>query len=297
MIPMILPVQAQRDSGVEGEDSECVVLVVGAFSDRILCTLQLPRSSTVLDVKRHVQACLRINAFRQRLIVSPAGPQAEDSEVLATLPGLRLRLILLEYADDDSDGVDLQSAASEGTAPEVERLLKLPLPPDGAQRFPPPLLQASSRGHLEVVRLLCEAGADKDKAAHDGFTALICAAANGHVEVVRLLCEEGADKDKARQDGSTALICASANGHVEVVRLLCEEEADKDKAAQDGCTALICASAHGHIEVVRLLCEEGADKDKAEQDGSTALICASANGHVEVVRLLCEEGAGKDKLK
>ena len=40
----------------------------------------------------------------------------------------------------------------------------------------------------------------------DGATALMLASANGHLEVARLLCEAGADKDKAMQDGATALI-------------------------------------------------------------------------------------------
>ena len=161
----------------------------------------------------------------------------------------------------------------------------------------------------------------------DGATALMVASANGHLEVARLLCEAGADKDKAMQDGATALILASANGHLEVARLLCEAGADKDKAMQDGATALILASANGHLEVARLLCEAGADKDKARQDGATALmagVCKRApgggptalrgwrrqgqgdagwchgldlgvsNGHLEVARLLCEAGADKD---
>ena len=41
----------------------------------------------------------------------------------------------------------------------------------------------------------------------DGATALIWASAEGRLEVVQLLCEAGADKDKADRDGDTALIC------------------------------------------------------------------------------------------
>ena len=105
--------------------------------------------------------------------------------VLAALPGpgLRLQLIRLEYADDDVDGVGrLLRAAGEGAAPEVERLLRLPLRPD------------------------C-------RRANDGYTALMLASQNGHQQVVQLLCEAGADKDKAAKDGDTALMLASANGH------------------------------------------------------------------------------------
>ena len=64
---------------------------------------------------------------------------------------------------------------------------------------------ASLEGHLEVVRLLIEAGADKDKANDDGTTPLYVASINGHLEVVRLLVEKGADKDKANNRGVTPL--------------------------------------------------------------------------------------------
>ena len=226
--PRALPLQDKHKSGRAADDGDCVVLVVSAFSDEILCTLQLPRSSTVRDVKKHVQASQRINVFRQRLIVSPAGAQVEDNEVLATLPGLRLQLIRLEYADDDADRAGhLLRAAGEGAAPEVESLLKLPLSLDGSQRFKTPLIYASRRGHLQAMRLLCEAGADKDKVTQHGWTtALMLASLKGHLEVARLLCEAGADKDKADEDGATALICASQNGYLEVARLLCEAGAD-----------------------------------------------------------------------
>ena len=283
---------------VDGGD--CVVQVVSAFSDENLCVLHLPSSSMVVDIKRHLQASHGISIFRQRLLVSPAGHQVEDHEVLAALPGIRLQLIRLEYADDDAEGLRcLLRAAGEGNAPEVERLLRLPLRPDCSQDEDgtTALISASANGHLEVARLLCEAGADKDKATQTGATALTRASENGHLEVARVLCEAGADKDKATQDGATPLILASHNGHLEVARVLCEAGADKDKARQDGATALILASQNGHLEVARLLCEAGADKDKAMQDGRTALIVAFDYGHLEVARLLCKAGANKDKTE
>ena len=58
---------------------------------------------------------------------------------------------------------------------------------------------------MEVVRLLLEAGADKDAATTHGVTALLYATHNGHLEVVRLLLEAGADTEAATIDGATAL--------------------------------------------------------------------------------------------
>ena len=69
--------RSRRDAAEEAEEEEGdgAVQVVSSFSDEILCTLQLPRSGTVLDIKRRVQTTHQgINIFRQRLIIAPAGP-------------------------------------------------------------------------------------------------------------------------------------------------------------------------------------------------------------------------------
>ena len=72
---------------------------------------------------------------------------------------------------------------------------------------------------------------------------------------MRLLLEAGADKDFANNNGDTALMIASRDGHLEAVRLLLEAGANEDIADTDGDTALMIASLHGYLEVVRLLLE------------------------------------------
>jgi ankyrin repeat protein len=58
---------------------------------------------------------------------------------------------------------------------------------------PTPLHHAVQRGHLEVARLLCDAGANKDLAdVENGSTPLYIAAEHGHVDMARLLCDAGA---------------------------------------------------------------------------------------------------------
>ena len=86
-------------------------------------------------------------------------------------------------------------------------------------------------GHLEVVRLLVEAGADKNKADNDGLTPLFMASHNGLLEIVRLLIDAGADKDQAPftryYTGMKPLYIACKKGHLEIVRLLVDAGADK----------------------------------------------------------------------
>jgi ankyrin repeat protein len=158
-----------------------------------------------------------------------------------------------------------------------------------------PLFVACKNGHIEVVRLLVEAGADKEKSLTNGYTSLFVACKNGHIEVVRLLVEAGADKDKARTSGTTPLLAACFNGHIEVVRLLVEAGVDKEKARTSGSTPLYSACFNGHVEVVRLLVKAGADKEKARTDGYPPLYAACINGHIDVVRLLVEAGVDKEK--
>ena len=78
----------------------------------------------------------------------------------------------------------------------------------------PPLFIASQSGHLEVVCLLSDAGADKDIALQGGATPLFIASQGGHLEVVCLLFDAGADKDIAMQGGATPLLVASQQGHL-----------------------------------------------------------------------------------
>ena len=62
-----------------------------------------------------------------------------------------------------------------------------------------PVYIAAENGKTESIKLLLEAGADKDKASDDGAPPLYIAAQNGHTESVKLLLEAGADKDKANK--------------------------------------------------------------------------------------------------
>ena len=56
----------------------------------------------------------------------------------------------------------------------------------------------------------------------DGVTPLFIACQEGRSKMLRSVCQAGADRDKADQDGSTPLLIAAHAGHAEVERYLRE---------------------------------------------------------------------------
>ncbi|CAK8994193.1 unnamed protein product [Durusdinium trenchii] len=257
-------------------DSEGAAMQVVAVSGNAIAQLDedelhymVESGQSVRDLKRLLSAQVGCSRFQQRLFSDELG-ELEDDLALRTLSSVQL-IILPLCAPDKTMEEELLRGCAENNVAQIEWLLQKPLDPnrDG-------LVLAASCGHLEVVRLLLEAGVDKDAADTDGWTALHIAAENGHSEVVRLLLEAGADKDAADTDGSTALHFAARNGHLKVVQLLREAGADKDAADTDGCTALGFAAynGNGHLEVVRSLPEAGTDTQ-----GWTASTLATSCNH------------------
>lgn len=87
------------------------------------------------------------------------------------------------------------------------------------------LIAAAHLGHVDVVETLIEANAPLDHINNLDWTALIEAVVLGdggraHIETVRLLVEAGANKSIADRDGRTPLEHAKARGYEEIVAIL-----------------------------------------------------------------------------
>ena len=186
-------------------------------------------------------------------------------------------------------------------------------------RKTPPLLTASRKGDIEILRMLIEAGADVNATSGDGSSALADASLNGHAEAVKLLVEGGADLGKyggsslvwavrkrhadiarylldkgvsARSGhGDKALIAASEGGDTEMARLLIDKGADVNARDSSKYTALIRAAEKGRAETAEMLIDKGANINDADKFGFTALIRASQYGKADAARLLIDKGA------
>ncbi len=87
------------------------------------------------------------------------------------------------------------------------------------------LIAAAHLGHVDVVEALIEADAPLDHINNLGWTALIEAVVLGdggraHIDTVRLLVEAGANKSIADREGRTPLEHAKARGYEEIVAIL-----------------------------------------------------------------------------
>lgn len=89
------------------------------------------------------------------------------------------------------------------------------------------LYHASMNGRVEVVRLLLEPQylVDLDTRCDISLTTpLGAAAASGHLEIVEMLLDRGADVSCGYLEGTTALLNAGSMGHLPVVRLLLAQD-------------------------------------------------------------------------
>jgi hypothetical protein len=174
---------------------------------------------------------------------------------------------------------DIWEAAKAGDVGEVERLLGqdpgLLDAGDGSGRTP--LMWASMRGHVGVVRWLLDKKAAINQREVQGSTALYLACYSGRAPVVMVLAERGADPTTGSFSGFTPLIIASLGGHLKVVRFLLDHPGAKaaiNHRDEDGKTALWVACCTGRGGVVRALLESGADPTIPSNNGTTPIAIA-----------------------
>ncbi|TAQ91338.1 hypothetical protein B7494_g305 [Chlorociboria aeruginascens] len=157
---------------------------------------------------------------------------------------------------------------------------------------------ASKGGHSSIIRLLLDSGA---KVAAHGGNAIIQAASKGHIEILKLLIvnfEEEAKNDKYLLSAVflDSLVEGAENGKAEVVRIILEKrgsfKVNNSFFAAAIETALIQAADVGSENVINRLLEERSHHDNIrDEDGASLLEIAAANGHFTVVKSLILKGS------
>ena len=278
------------------------MLHVWLASGERLASLPVEEWKDVRTLKKHLQGSCKVPRFRQRILCDGA---ALDEDFRFSSP-LDLQLVLLSFLPASKIQIDELSAASEdGEASAVERILRRPQDPDLVnlnsmyELYDTPLVAAAGNGHAQVVRLLLEAMADKDKKGNYDETPLTAATRQGCEEVARLLLDSGADINAA---GSGAPLSASASvGNVHIVRMLLEARADVESANKHEHCAfyyapLVAASRGGYTDIVHLLLRSRARINaECRFSGMTPAFAAARHGHALVMHLLLRSRADAAK--
>jgi ankyrin repeat protein len=167
---------------------------------------------------------------------------------------------------------------------------------------------AAQGGHLDVVKLLLEAGVDVSVEDDEKRTPLKMAIQGNYGEVASALVAAGADPNTEfiDEDGTAhnLLMDAIIVENVEFAKLLIEKGADIYYSDDRDVSTLLQASHRGMTEVVELLLSKHDPEKKPSyleqpsDDGVSPLIAAASEGHVEIVKALLKAGAdvnSKDK--
>lgn len=139
-----------------------------------------------------------------------------------------------------------------------------------------PLKNAAARGHIEIVKLLLERGADpnlpEENIAPHG-QALYAAAANGHYEIAKLLLEHGAYPNPEVESSADALSRAISNSDQAMIDLLCSYGAAR---------AVHLMAYYGDVQTAAAVFAA----NPALADDPEALANAAGEGQEAFVRLL-----------
>ena len=233
-------------------------------------------------------------------IKDEAPPKPVDPKLAALLTAIRAadaRAVekalspALVNATDEAGSTPLHHAAGFGNLAIMKALLAQGAAVNARNR------RASTPLHWAIldeakVRLLLDAGADKNARQADGRSIVYQAASSANAtNILQLLLEKGADPNLATANGQTPLINASGRGDAEAMRLLIAAKADINAKSGTGGTALMAAANSRNPRAVAILLDLGADPNAATKKNETSLHNAATAGVDEAVQLLLAKGA------
>ena len=159
-----------------------------------------------------------------------------------------------------------------------------------------PLHLASMVDSLDFVQTILEIpGIEVDMTISDGATPLVFASRKGSMDIVRVLHYYGADVDHLDKYGRTPMYMAVVDGELDTMEALFELGANVDTSDNSGNSPVYMAAAYGYLDKVRRLHEMGANLDGVGgPHNDTTLIVAAWMGNNLIVEYLVDAGVNRN---
>ena len=190
----------------------------------------------------------------------------------------------LLFAAGMGHGAMVEEALAEGADPCYQSL-------NNAETS---LMVAAEHGHVAIVqRLLAVMPVGRlDVRNIYGETALLKAFTSGHIDIARILLQAGADPSICSNNGTTALHCAVRLCREDIVTMFLTNQRmtnaivlNLPAALME--TPLMLACRYGFAGIVRRLLNAGADAELARNIfGKTTMQIARESGNAEIIRLI-----------
>ena len=188
--------------------------------------------------------------------------------------------------------IEIHQVTQEGNLAKVKELIAADpqLVNSKDERGRTPLMWASGRNLLEIVKFLVDNNADVNHLDLTGFSALYYSIRNNSAcEIDEILICRGADVNFSK--GNSLLFLAAQQGKEKTVELLIKFKADLNQQNTVGKTALYAAAEFNHPQIVAILTASRADLAIKDKFGRTPLHQAAIEGYGKIVELLALAGS------
>lgn len=192
-------------------------------------------------------------------------------------------------------------AAIAGRVNTTRLLISAKAKPIAINNEEDPLQKAAQGGHIEVVKVLVEAGARLEM---HGYSPLQGAISSGKTAIAESLLAAGAKYDFSRPGSEWAMVDSAQAGNVTMVKLLLahgvapnalqfsmQSKSDPSLNTDKGMTALMGAAEGKSLATADVLLANGADPNRQTARGVTALQIVAKHNAVDLVGALLAHGA------